>query len=83
MNVLVDFLIVGKERSVPDRQSVVEIVLDDGHRGLHIGACDIVGRAACEFGAKGRDDSRSAIQSGNAQFEKCARGIRKMRAARV
>ena len=48
IDVLVEFLVVGGDRPVPHRQPVFEIVLDDGHAGLHVGERDIEGRAAEE-----------------------------------
>ena len=41
VDVLVEFLVVGKERPVLHGQSAAEVVLDKGHQGLHVGARDV------------------------------------------
>ena len=48
IDILIELLVIGEDRPVLDRQSVLEIVLDDGHGGLHLGARHIQGRAAEE-----------------------------------
>ena len=45
IDVLVKFLVVGEDCRVLHRQSISKIVIDEGHRLLHVGPCNIEIRA--------------------------------------
>src|SRR5581483_2689268 len=50
VHILIELLVVGRDGAVPDRQAVIEIMLDDGHAGLYGGDGLIEARAAEEGG---------------------------------
>jgi hypothetical protein len=67
IDVLVEFLVVGGDGPVPDRQSILEIVLNDGHAGLHVGARDVERGAAVEYREVAvRRERRRRIEPGRA-----------------